>query len=474
MKSWRTPVFILILALGAAQPVVAQIEKQAETYDLTLEGCLAETFRWSPGIQAARTDVERALGANLVNRSRALPQLAAQFDGGLRGGSLYNSPKITTSASNVISTNNAAVLYPQLYSLLTAQFSQPLLDLGIQPTLRRGKLEVVLAQQNLNREVTDRLYEARAIFLYALFVRDLIALREDIAQRLQANVENEQRRLDNGMGSEAALASAKIQELNLARELTDLRGEYFNAVARIAELCGRDPTQRTAGLQTLRLPKPAGPLPYEPVQPDWTEESTYAFQHRADLKLLKTLVEAMAADKQVVEAGYFPTVSLVASGLFIPSNLLVHKETAIVPGQDTRSTEVRAGVALTWTVIDNGQVTGTSRLIEAVRQSYEITLHKLEQNIPRELAVIRGDLQNADTRRGALLVSAKEAEENLKLTETQVALGQATQLDFLKAQSNLLSVRAGVAEATYFHAIARARLDRATGRYLQYHDEKTP
>ena len=67
---------------------------------------------------------------------------------------------------------------------------------------------------------------------------------------------------------------------------------------------------------------------------------------------------------------------------------------------------------------------------EARRQSYEITLHKLEQNVPRELAVIEGSLQNADARRGALVESAAEAEENLKLIETQVALGQATQLDF--------------------------------------------
>ena len=91
MRSWRTPVFILSLALWAAVPAIAQIEKQVETYDLTLDECLAETFRQSPGIQQLRADVERAAGANLVNRSRALPQLAAQFDGGLRGGSYYES-----------------------------------------------------------------------------------------------------------------------------------------------------------------------------------------------------------------------------------------------------------------------------------------------------------------------------------------------------------------------------------------------
>ena len=472
MRSWHRAILALWLALGAAQTTVAQIETRAETYDLTLEDCLAWTFHRYPDIQRLRTDIERATGTKLVYRSRALPQLAGQFNGGLRGGSLYdNSVKIETSASNVITTNSVAVWRPQLFGVLTAQFSQPLLDVGIPPTLRRGRLEVVLAQQNLNREVTDRLHEARVTFLQALYSRDLIALHEDIDKRLQKNVESEQQRLDVGTGNEAAVKSAKIQELNLELALSNLRGYYFSSVTRLAELCGRDSSTGPKEARQLWLPKPVGELRYVPVTVDLPQESAYALQHRADLKLLQALVDATAADRQAVQAGYFPTVSLVSTTLLIPQSLLVHKETAVVAGQDTRSSEVRAGVELSWRIIDNGQVTGASHRLEAVRQAYEIALHQLQQNIPRELAVIQGELQNADTRREALNKSAAEAEENLELIEALVALGQATQLDFLKAQSNLLSVRVGIAEATYSHAIACAELDHALGRYLQYHTE---
>ncbi len=453
MRSWHHPILALWLALCTAQTTVAQIEKRAETYDLTLEDCLAWTFRRHPDIQRLRTDIERATGTKLEYRSRALPQLAAQFNGGLRGGPLYppSGP----------------------FGILTAQFSQPLLDVGIPSTLRRGRLEVVRAQQNLNREVTDRLHEARVTFLQALYFRDLLALYEDIDKRLQKNVESEQQRLDVGTGNEAALKSAKIQELNLELGLSNLRGWYFSSVTRLAELCGRDSSTGAKNARQLWLPKPVGKLRYEPVTVDLPQESAYALQHRADLKLLQALVDATAADKQTVQAGYFPTVSLVSTALLIPQTLLVHKETAIVVGQDTRSSEVRAGAELSWRIIDNGQVTGASHQLEAVRQAYEIMLHQLQQNIPRELAVIQGELQNADTRREALNKSAAEAEENLELIEAQVALGQATQLDFLKAQSNLLSVRVGIVEATYSHAVACAELDHATGRYLQYHTEDT-
>jgi outer membrane protein TolC len=474
MKAWRSLFCGWLLVLAAMPSAVAQLEQQVPTYDLTLDDCLAWTFRQYPEIQKARMDVERATGTKTVFRSRALPQLSGQVAIGLRGGNLYNSGQTRTNAVGATVTNNATTLYPTPFSTLAAEFSQPLIDVGIPPSLRRGRLEVVIAQQNLNHEVTERLHEARTTFLQALYLRDLIALHEDIDQRLQANVESEQQRLHVGTGSEAALKSAQIQELDLQVQLSNLRGGYVTAVTRIAELCGLNLNEDARGTRQLWLPRPVGELQYEPAKVDLPQETAYALTNRADLKLLQALVDATAADRQTVQAGYFPLVSLIGSALLVPQDYLLTKQTQIIPGQETDSTEGRAGVAMSWQVIDNGQITGASRRLEATRQAYEIDLHKLEQSVPRELATIEGSLEDADARRAALVKSTAEAEENLKLIEEQIALGQATQLDFLKAQGNLLSVRAGIADATYSHEIARAELDRATGRYLQYHFENAP
>lgn len=471
MRVWRFIIGSWLVALALARPVAAQLEQHTPTYDLTLDDCLTRTFQNYPEIQRLRVDVERATGTKIVYRSRALPQLSGEVAAGFRGGDLYNSADIKTNASSAITTNSSRENIPTLFSTLTAQFSQPLIDVGIPPSFRRGRLEVVIAQQSLNREVTDRLREARVVFLRALYLRDLIALHEEIAKRLEANVDSEQQRLDVGAGNKEALAWAKIQTLNLALALSNLRNESFTLLTRISELCGINPRDERKDTRPLWLPKPVGDLRYTPVAVDLTQESAYALEHRADLKLLRALRDAAAADKQITQAGYFPFVSLIGSALFIPENYLVTRQTQIVVGQQTESTEARAGVALSWQIVDNGQVTGASRQFEAVREAYEIDLHRLEQNIPRELATVEGMLQDADARREALMKSAAEAEENLKLIETQIRLGQATQLDFLRAQTDLLSVRDGIADATYTHEVARADLDRVTGRYLQYHFE---
>jgi outer membrane protein TolC len=477
MKRGRPIPFVLLFLSCLTITTVAQIEKQAQTYDVTLEDCLSSTLTRSPEIEQLRAYVESAAGTRLIYRSRALPQLATQLSVGGRGGDLYIPPDVKAVLTNSITrlvTNNAPVIGPQVYSLVTAQFSQPLFDAGVPPSLHRGRLEVILAQQNLNRAITDRLHEARLIFLQAQYLRDLIAIHVELDQHLQANVQSEQQRHDVGAANEAELKAAKIQQLNLELNLTNLRAEYFSTVTRLAEVCGRDPSRNTNGASQVWLPKPVGALRYELVQVDLAQQSSYALQHRADLKLLQALVDATAADKRTVQAGYLPTISLVASGLFFPQSALVSKQTDIVPGQDTRTSELEAGVALTWRVVDNGQVFGAARQLSAIQQAYEITLHKLEQNIPRELATIEGSLQSAKERHEAFVKSVEAAEENLQLIEAQVSLGQATQFDFLKAQTNLLSVREGLVEATHSQEAARAELDHATGRYLDYSPAPAP
>src|ERR1035437_464494 len=265
MNPWPKTVFLLLLTLSVERPAVAQLENHTQTYDLTLEDCLAATFRQNPEIQRLRADVEGAVGTRLVYSSRALPNLSAEVSAGGRGGDLYNPLQIktiTNTNGSVFATNSAAQLYPQPFSLMTAESSQPLIDVGIPPSLRRGKLEVVLAQQNLNREVTERLYEARVTFLEALYLRDLIALYDEIDQRLQRNVDSEQQRFDVGMGNEGAVKSARIQELNQKLDLADLRNRYFTAITRLAELAGRDLRNATNAAPQLRLPKPVGALRY--------------------------------------------------------------------------------------------------------------------------------------------------------------------------------------------------------------------
>jgi len=76
MNRWTGILFALLVVLCATQTAVAQIEKQAQTYDLTLEDCLALAFHQNPDIRQLRAEVEHAMGTKVVigrGHCRSLP-----------------------------------------------------------------------------------------------------------------------------------------------------------------------------------------------------------------------------------------------------------------------------------------------------------------------------------------------------------------------------------------------------------------
>jgi len=190
--------------------------------------------------------------------------------------------------------------------------------------------------------------------------------------------------------------------------------------------------------------------------------------------LLRALIKTATEDKRMVRSGYYPFVSLVAMSMFVPEAKVLLRRPEVVAGQEARETQTRYGAAFTWQVLDNGRLTGASRQIESARQALAITLRQLEENVPRELASLAHTLESVDAKLGALRQSAGQAEEALTLVEQRLKLGEATQLEFLNAQGNLLSTQDGLLQAVFENECARAEFDRLTGRYLEIGSRPAP
>jgi outer membrane protein TolC len=413
--------------------------------ELTLHDCYQRVLANNPEIQRHRLELERAAGTKLVFVSRALPRLGAEARGGWREGTQYDPDGP--------------------FSVITARFAQPLFDAAVPASARRGTVEIVLAQQTLNVTLTEQLHETRLTFLRALKLRDLIRLHEQIGERLQANIQRQQQRLEAGTGTRAAVLQAQVQALDLQPAVAGLRLEQERALLRLAELLGQPIRGGTS------LPVPAGELQQQPATVQLADEVNRALRRRPDLRLLRALGDAVAEDRRIARAGFFPFVTLTASGMLIPENELLSREPELVAGRDPRASEYRAGVALSWRVVDSGEVAGRLRRLQAARQTHQITLRALQENIPRQIARAVHALETADARLAGLRKNLEQAGENLRLVEVGIALGEATQLDFLAAQRNLLAVRAGIVEALFEHEAARAELDLATGRYLDFVEE---
>ncbi|MEI8314982.1 MAG: TolC family protein [Verrucomicrobiota bacterium] len=420
-------------------------------YPVTLDECYQKAFIHNPDIQQARLDLERAAGTKLVFTSRAFPRAAAELKAGVSVGDLY-----------------AGAMTP--IAVISAAAAQPLFDTSIPATLRRGTLEVILAEQQLHRVASEQMHAVRVAFWQTVLARELARIQREIAECIAMNVKREQERLAAGQVGKQAVRQAEIQALNLQVDLSRIEREQRATAIELALLLGESVTTGAV----VRLPAPEGILAYTPLVVDVASESGRALVHRPDLCWLREMIRAIRENQSVIEAGLFPFITLASSGQYLPESVLSPHSQGVVPGRNLPKSEVLYGATWMWRVGDNGAIIGASRRVVAAREAMELTLRRLEENVPRELAMLSGATEMTTAKVTALRSSAQQAKELLQLAESRVALGEATQLDYRNAQASLLSTQTGLAQAAFEGELTRAELDRITGHYLDINLKVTP
>ena len=92
------------------------------------------------------------------------------------------------------------------------------------------------------------------------------------------------------------------------------------------------------------------------------------------MKLARLLVRAAGEDQRIIEAAYYPTLDATFSGTYIPVTIQHLKAGTASSSDNIISSEVTAGVAYTWRVVDNGKVGGQVARARAIREMNEISL----------------------------------------------------------------------------------------------------
>jgi outer membrane protein TolC len=218
------------------------------------------------------------------------------------------------------------------------------------------------------------------------------------------------------------------------------------------------------------LPSPEGELPFAPMDVDLNAETAAALERRTDVKLARLLVRAANEDERIIAAGYYPSAAGSVTGDYIPVSG-IHREGSTSRTQDFLGSEIREGGAYTWQVIDNGKVGGALLKQRKVREINEIELHKLEASVGRDLSRIRNELAGISARHKSFATGTDTAEQTAAAVRQNLGSGLASQLEYRLAQGSHLKTQSGLLEASYFHNVALAEWDRATGRYFQFGED---
>ncbi len=413
---------------------------------ITLDGVLNTTLEKNPAIQQAKSNLEQAAGRRLILRSIVWPNVKVNVPAGVQGG------------------DRAGSTSTKIFGFARGSFTQPLFNAAIPPSLRRGNVELLIAQQQLNLAVEQQLHAARLAFYSAVYNRQLLSVREKQRQHLDENMASQSDRYQAGLVDRSAFTTATVEARELDPLVENSRRAYGAAQLQLAQTMAIDLKPDAA------LPNPDGELSFAPMDVDVNTETAAAVERRTDIKLARLLVRAANEDERIIAAGYYPSAAGSVTGDYIPVSG-VHREGSTSRTQDFLGSEIREGAAYTWQVIDNGKVGGAALKARKVREINEVELQKLETSVGRDLARIRNELAGIDARHKSFAAGTDTAEQTAVAVQQNLGSGLASQLEYRLAEASYLKTQTGLLEASYLHNVALAEWDRATGRYFQFAED---
>jgi outer membrane protein TolC len=431
-QAGRVHVLILMFLAFFAPPIRA----------VTLQEVLRTTLEENPDIQEARAGLEQAAGQRLVFRSIVWPDLEAGVPAGVQYG------------------HRAGENGVKGFGVVRGALDQILFSMAVPPSLRRGDIEVLIAEQQLNVAVVEQLHAARLAFYAALYNRSLESIRDEQRKKLEDNVATQKNRFEAGLTDRSAFTSATVEADELVPQIETAQRALREAQLNLALSMGIDPARSA-------LPEPEGELEFVPTRIDVAAETAAALQRRVDLKLARLFVRAANEDQRIIAADYYPAINGGIHGEYVPVTG-IHRQGSTSKTQDFIGSEIREKASYTWRVVDNGKVGGAVLRARAAREENELTCRKLEANVSRELSRIANDIQAIAARERSLASATAAAEESARTVRENVATGLASQLEYRVTQNGFLKTKSGLLEAIYQHNVALAEWDRAAGRYFQF------
>jgi outer membrane protein TolC len=413
---------------------------------ITLDGVLNTTLEKNPAIQRAKANLEQAAGRRLVLRSIMWPNVKANVPAGVQGGDRAGSSAV------------------KLFGFARGSFTQPLFNAAIPPSIRRGNIEVLIAEQQLNLAVEQQLHAARLAFYSAVYNRELLSVRDKQRQHLDENVASQSDRYQAGLVDRSAFTTATVEARELDPLVENSRRGYSAAQLQLAQAMAVELKPDAT------LPSPEGELSFAPMDVDLNAETAAALERRTDIKLARLLVQAANEDERIIAAGYYPSAAGSVTGDYIPVSG-IHREGSTSRTQDFIGSEIREGAAYTWQVIDNGKVGGAVLKARKVREINEIELQKLEASVGRDLSRIRNELAGISARHKSFAAGTDTAEQTAAAVQQNLGSGLASQLEYRLAEGSSLKTQTGLLEASYLHNVALAEWDRASGRYFQFAED---
>jgi outer membrane protein len=407
------------------------------TRPLSLGECIDLALKQNYAILKGQSDLDATHGVVVQTRAIAIPKLRAtgnyEFNNALESFQLPPpAPAITFQQEQSWSAGLRVV--------------QSIYEGGrIRSSLKAARLTKEQAIFDFQRVVADTLVDVRIAYFDILLAAQQIVVREASVKLLTRELEDTQRRFEAGTVPRFNVLRAEVERANAQPKLIRAKNDYRIAKNNLANLLGFNLPRNVWEDIPLQL---SGRLETEPYEIELPAAIARALEKRPELGALRKAEDLRLEDARRARAGYWPSAQLFA-GYGSRNSQFSSDLSRDVSGWN-------AGVQVSWDLFDGfltkGKVEQTQALHDKAKLDVEDTLRRIELEV-----------RTAHSQ----FIEAKEvveqADEALRLANARAEAGTGTQLDVLSAQTALTEARSTQVQALRDYAVARARLERASG-----------
>jgi outer membrane protein TolC len=439
---------VVLLVLLLARDALAQTNV-APRY--TLVECVNLALAKNPDVLIARKRVEEAAGMIVEARAGYLPAL-------LSWGNYQKLESSYATLSGAIPTRRDEIW------TVAVRLTQNIYSGGAVP----GRMQIARLTRDSRlleyEAAVDRMImDTRIAFYDILQNQAQVAVRQQAVALLKGELQNQRHRLELGTGDRMQALRAEVTLSLEQASLLDATNRLSNAFMRLGELLAI-PQPPAANIAPFAV---TGELAYVRHTLDVGACLARALELRPEMKARGIDITVQKQQYIVDRSALLPRVDL-----FIGYDVVSDPNPYIA---DKYHSGGIGGISVNWMLFDGfaakGRMNATRQRLRQAEVSRDATSNAIQAEVMRAFH----DLEQAEETIQTQQKNVGLARESLQLSQTNMALGLATQLDLLQAQLDYTRAQTTELVARFSYNAALARLQRAiSSRFTILEDTPRP
>jgi outer membrane protein TolC len=430
------------IAVGSALVARADPAADALPRPLTLEAAVSYALTHNPELRRVNQAVAEREGVVMEATAKTRPNIGASAQVG------YTEPRLFEGFPGF---PDVPMPDPNAWQVDVTVRRLVYSGGGVQAQVHSAQERTEAARAAVTAAVNATIYQIEEDFLGVLLAREQIRVHEEALQVLERERERATVRQAAGAGADFEVLRAEVAIANARPALIRAQNAYHARQDALRTTLGID-----AGLSDADTDLDLqGDLAVPPLKIALRQAIETARARRPELQIDARLIAAAREDINAARAGRKPQVNLVGG--------YEYRKATYAASLGETLNGFTLGAQLDWAIFDGKATQGRVRQAVAREAQAEAAKDELGLQIDLEVRDAHRSLGEA----AQLLASARkvieQAEESLRLAQTRLSAGTATQLDVLTAQAALTEARSNLSQAQHDYALSAARLRRAMG-----------